>query len=1319
MNNMENIPVEQLWYTWSDVGLSSIHAGFRIRAASPGLTEIYSERVKSMDRYMRYALPPDTNRATITPETAPISLAFIRTDWNNEYILVHKNYSGKDGVGRPGNFFVHVLALGENSSSFSVEDAIWLWDAEFWRTNDQGQDRRSNTLETLPFAVLDSNPRFHPQFAQIQRAMPFLIEAYLTRKGRTPLYIAAPAHQASMIAYLIAGLVNCLPGQLLADLTFSIYEPDITRATTEIVGTSWIATPGKENDASQVLPPQWYRDHLAINCATGEHSSFQNHPQTVYNPLAAHFAAYATECLVTENTKQLDDLCELAEKSQTLNVDLFLQLYNDEIANADSLKEAEIERYLNDSNLCLDRLSSQTFRKKIIDRVLENTQWGETWLAPILRQLRKQAEGDYVRVINQPRGAYASPIEQEYARSASSQSFQKRKNRTKASSRVKKPQLTLADVLALLAKRAIQEIVAAMKEAAKASSADSMERQQIIALMKLMDSCLLAQDPNEIWKTLFTEILASRSATEYLKSQWAWDIRTWLLQIWNKALPISADIDNTIRPLVIVPWSRLGKFLKASLRERHRQWNVFALEKLLPDTSPPPQVCKELEQSYAQEINDVLAFLLQEGSLTLASGLITRLVENSYRVKALMDMLIEQLLTALQSGPRVSLQAARDLVATLTRAGYLGTPSYQNLVETLLSTLFTIDQRAGYELLDLLVIQKYPRKKALVDIVLHSSRGYVSQESITNIIARVYQSPGEQNAFFLHDGAHYLASREQILAMISLYQILLQHFPQSKKLERLFVLLDAHLDERLTLQLLNDTPFEGHEYARVLERYGQRYLEESSEPANKVVEWFTLLAQSGYPEIAPLLFSLWTSANHQHLEKLLAVARLSLADSRRFFKTYGRQEEDVDFFQQSSTAHALFSQLALMANTSTESAQGEQLSTEKMELLFAWLEPSSSPLKYRDIETILQAAALTPAEQILFLEHYWETYLTLSLQLPSLMTYINTYIEVFNTDMLDRRETQNILLALTQNAHRLRLDENTRNRIQYWQEIESYCISPTTRVEALRNLTRALYSLGLPNNTQFTEKLARAFVSCITSPKDLSSIIDLMQNTKVKDNTLQFLYTIAEQAAARYQQLRDGKVLLPYLVFVLTWNGQGVTKHFRQVFLDTLLCHVKVVNVSAWKILNDQLTLQSLPHDAMKRWEFYLEKLDLWSRLNAAEEITIGAPEPEAGSWLERVRRKRKPEKQAAPVNNIQPASPDSPRLSSPPAKQAPSPQTRTQQQPDMHAKSFRIWPHREQKPLELGSRSAVDPSAEQQKQASQDLTKFRYEEDSKDRRKT
>src|SRR5947209_18744743 len=114
-----------------------------------------------MDRYMRYVLPPGTDRFAITPEMAPVCLAFVRTELG-EYILVHKNYVGEDGVGRLGNFFVHVLAFGPEASGkfssqgtqasdeFSPQNAIWFWESDIWKTSEQQLDRRSNQLNTVP-----------------------------------------------------------------------------------------------------------------------------------------------------------------------------------------------------------------------------------------------------------------------------------------------------------------------------------------------------------------------------------------------------------------------------------------------------------------------------------------------------------------------------------------------------------------------------------------------------------------------------------------------------------------------------------------------------------------------------------------------------------------------------------------------------------------------------------------------------------------------------------------------------------------------------------------------------------------------------------------------------------------------------------------------------------------------------------------------------------------------------------------------------------------------------------------------------------------
>src|SRR5437899_12415799 len=63
LSSRQNTTIDQLCYTWSTIGYSSsLAAGFRIRAASPGLQGANDDRVKSLDRYLRYSLPEGADR---------------------------------------------------------------------------------------------------------------------------------------------------------------------------------------------------------------------------------------------------------------------------------------------------------------------------------------------------------------------------------------------------------------------------------------------------------------------------------------------------------------------------------------------------------------------------------------------------------------------------------------------------------------------------------------------------------------------------------------------------------------------------------------------------------------------------------------------------------------------------------------------------------------------------------------------------------------------------------------------------------------------------------------------------------------------------------------------------------------------------------------------------------------------------------------------------------------------------------------------------------------------------------------------------------
>src|SRR2546423_9298657 len=105
---------EQLWYTWSSNGFGMTSAGFRVRAASKGFMEggnvnMQGERFLTLLKYLVYELPQDiaARPHEANPAQTPEGYSFI--DAGKERILVHKAYTGRDAINRPGNYFSHLL----------------------------------------------------------------------------------------------------------------------------------------------------------------------------------------------------------------------------------------------------------------------------------------------------------------------------------------------------------------------------------------------------------------------------------------------------------------------------------------------------------------------------------------------------------------------------------------------------------------------------------------------------------------------------------------------------------------------------------------------------------------------------------------------------------------------------------------------------------------------------------------------------------------------------------------------------------------------------------------------------------------------------------------------------------------------------------------------------------------------------------------------------------------------------------------------------------------------------------------------------------
>lgn len=456
MSTMEHMS-EQLWYTWSQWGFGG-GDGFQIRAVSPGLRDtrgsvnIYSKPILVLMKHLNYALPQDVvNNYDVVPENTPRCLAFMRIDPKDaepkdtkpkdtkskdpkpeeeikpEAILIHKRYTGLDGVKRPGAFFSHLLKKlpvvesprPEGTIEFSAREAISLWGSDFWKASDTLE--RGDTK--LPQVVLDVQYHQPPREKMLESVrngpltetaigstdpqhLLLVIQAFLMLEKGQRLFIAA---DPDTVAILIWALTHCLPRTLtvMHDLTFSTYErideeknPSISMRQTEhtalpiIVGTSWLYGP-------RDLPASYYQENnprgFALNC-------YLPNRWTPFTPTdyVARFAQFAVDCFLGRHghsVAELDELWKKAERDNKTDIADFLRLY---ITYQAKLAREEIMEMLHDLiNKIASRqrgervqvnpeaLQRENVQSSILHWATLDPPWWETQCSVALEKLRK------------------------------------------------------------------------------------------------------------------------------------------------------------------------------------------------------------------------------------------------------------------------------------------------------------------------------------------------------------------------------------------------------------------------------------------------------------------------------------------------------------------------------------------------------------------------------------------------------------------------------------------------------------------------------------------------------------------------------------------------------------------------------------------------------------------------------------------------------------------------------------------------------------------------------------------------------------------
>src|SRR6266567_1964379 len=712
----ERSTLEQLWYTWSAVGLGPLSAGFRIRAASRGLSDVSSPHVQALDRYLRFVLPAGTDPFAITPDMAPICLSLIQTE-QGEWILVNKTYIGKDGVGRPGAFFVHLLS--NLPPDFSAPQAISLWRSPFLRSSDidqsSGDQLNGVQLDSVTFDDLKQwIPReidiMHPKginSSWVYDCFPLVIRAYLMWRKRWEqwkqqppipghqgmpqsepprLYIAAPS---DMVAAFIQGITCCLPQQLLTDLTFSTYEYDVrSKGQVLLAGTTWAPSPDDKTNANQDLPSACYQEGVAINC----YNYNELKTQLELDPFAISFAAYATQCLVTDSFLELDWLfSEKIVLTSNLNVSSFLQAYDSYIVKAQNPTQKDVELFLDNADA--DMLSRVHVQDLILRLAMHDLLWLNNFLRPSLMSLYKQS---------------------------------------KAKSK-------LANSLAQLAK------------AASHKAAETVNTDDIIAFDAVLSvMCQIADSKSEVWR-IQPSIFAAQPNIQSFLTKYS-NARFQLLELWNQSSP-PLNIGE-VRPFLNVPERNFEAFYSLNLPP---EWKYIATEVLVISAIAQDAVLI-LGQKYQHPVAALMQHLSQNSwpeALTLFKQLAERNYPDTIRLLSLLldsaNPTKEETEALLKKAHLESDKHERFL--TQYGPQYLLSPQKKDIVLKLFKTFAKdVPNRK------MLVLDNWLKSASLINWFETPFTGPVNLDEVLHAASL---APDESNGFIISYGKHYLERYSQ------------------------------------------------------------------------------------------------------------------------------------------------------------------------------------------------------------------------------------------------------------------------------------------------------------------------------------------------------------------------------------------------------------------------------------------------------------------------------------------------------------------------------------------------------------------------------
>jgi hypothetical protein len=309
--------IQQQYYTsWSNP--KTQRTGFQVKAESSNLTQAMTE---ILDRLIGYSIPTQIDASDL--KNHPVALRYHTTD--QIAVLVSSRSSGKDELGRDGNFFAHSLVGIPEQIAYPLAP-IFYWDSPFWVSQDSSDQELLPQLDQLDIEIVfdfDEVWSFLDQGNRKQQFYQLLCAVIDYQHSKRRIVIV---DDAESVALWIASICTFLPPSHCYFLSFSTYHHDPIRTPFIITGTT---------------PDSYFR------CTTDAYISYfilNAQEQMISEAPASDYAAYIAErCSAERYEEEVIDFFNWMERLDSKPQ--FIDHHLDQYVNFYQLSKGQAEYY--------------------------------------------------------------------------------------------------------------------------------------------------------------------------------------------------------------------------------------------------------------------------------------------------------------------------------------------------------------------------------------------------------------------------------------------------------------------------------------------------------------------------------------------------------------------------------------------------------------------------------------------------------------------------------------------------------------------------------------------------------------------------------------------------------------------------------------------------------------------------------------------------------------------------------------------------------------------------------------------------------------